>query len=127
MKDVAAMVCSLSLCALALGGCKDQECEQQRFEVSRKWEEVVNVAGRRAMSAAESGGATDAWNKIKEQAELVHTSFETSQVTWEAAKNGRTKVQAQFKPFESNEEARAFKQALAAAEQAHDAFEQACR
>ena len=127
MKDVAGVVCSLSFCALTLLGCKNEECEQKRFDVSHQWEEVVNVAGRRAMSLAESGGATNAWNKIKEHAELVHTSFATDQVTWEAAKNGRAKVRAQFKPFESNDEARAFKQALVAAEQAHDAFEQACR
>lgn len=121
------IVSSWFLCALALAGCKDEACEQKRFEVSNQWEEVVNVAGRRALSLAESGGATDAWNKIKEQAELVHTSFATPQVTWEAAKNGRAKIAAQFKPFEGDQEARAFKQALANAEQGHDAFEQACR
>jgi hypothetical protein len=127
MKNVATVRYTGVLCGLALSGCKDEQCVQKRFDVSNQWEEVLKVAGRRALSVAESGGPADAWNKIKDQAELVHTSFATPQVTWAAAQNGRTKVRAQFKAFEDNEDARAFKRALSVAEEGHDAFEKACR
>jgi len=127
MKRFRAIVFSSSLSGLVLIGCENEECERQRFEVSDRWEHVVSVAGRRAVSAAETGGATEAWKGIKEQAELVHSSFATPQVTWAAAKNGRSKLRAQFKPFEGNEETRAFKLAIEQAEQAHDAFESSCR
>lgn len=113
--------------ALVLSACKNEACERQRLEVANKWEQVTGIAARRSLSTDESGSSAVTWKSIKEQAELVQSSFETPQVTWSAAQNGLSKIRTEFKPLEAEEQSRLFKQTLEAAEKAQSEYESGCR
>jgi hypothetical protein len=69
------------------------------------------------------------WTTIEDRAELVRSSFETSQVTWPSADKARTELGEVFKPIASNDDpmTRGFALTLNEADQHMANFRKTCR
>jgi hypothetical protein len=90
--------------SLALGCQQNTQCEQGRLDLARTWETLRNTAASRKHVADDAefteqqrSERLQAWTKIEDKAELVRSSFETRQVTWDAADKARKDVAELYK------------------------------
>ncbi len=125
--------------AVALSGvasCKDQQaCERARLKMARTWESVMSTAGKRKIPASyeELGPADKAarlaqWQPIQAQAETLRSSFETQQITWDAADKAVDKIQAKLKEIPGSDPLnQAFATQLESARAEYAAFREQCR
>jgi hypothetical protein len=123
--------------AAAFGsGCHDPECEAARLELARTWETLRDTAISRKQipegSNLTQGQEQDRiriWTTIEDRAELIRSSFETSQVTWPSADKARADLGEAFKPIASNDDpmTRGFALTLAEADQHMASFRKTCR
>jgi hypothetical protein len=76
--------------------CKNSEqCERSRMDVARLWNRVKEGANRRRNAddgTIKSPEFQKKWSRIVNQAELVSSSFETEQVTWDPAAKGQKQL-----------------------------------
>jgi pectin methylesterase-like acyl-CoA thioesterase len=89
---------------LALACQQNEKCEQSRLALTRKWETLRNTAASRKHVAEDSelneqqkSQRLDQWSKIEDKAELMRSSFETQQVTWDAADKSRRELENLYK------------------------------
>lgn len=129
-------------CALAVviagstGACHDQECEAARLELAQTWETLRDTATSRkqipeglSLSQAEERERIRVWTEIEDRAELLRSSFGTSQVTWPSAEKARGDLGRAFKPLESKDDpmTRGFALTLTEADQRMASFRKTCR
>jgi hypothetical protein len=123
--------------ALAFGSaCQDPECEAARLELARTWETLRDTATSRQqipeganLTAAEEQERIRVWTTIEDRAELMRSSFETSQVTWPSAEKARADLTEAFKPVAANDDpmTRGFAVTLNEADQKMASFRKTCR
>jgi hypothetical protein len=116
--------------------CHDPECEAARLNLVRTWETLRDTATSRRqipeganLTAAEEQQRIRVWTTIEERAELMRSSFETSQVTWPSADKARGDLAEAFKPLASNDDpmTRGFALTLNEADQRMASFRKSCR
>ncbi len=127
----------LALVGAGFLGCQQsQECEASRLELTRTWETLRNTATSRKqipeasdLSKSEEGERIRAWTEIEDRAELVRSSFETSQVTWSSADKARADLGRAFTPLATSADpmTRGFAITLADADKRLEAFREKCR
>jgi hypothetical protein len=119
-----------------LAGCQNEECEAARLQLTQTWETLRNTATSRQqipegadLSKSEEDERIRIWTSIEDRAELMRSSFETSQVTWPAAEKARADLGAVFKPIESSSDpmTRGFALTLSEADQRMASFRKDCR
>jgi hypothetical protein len=117
-------------------GCHDPECEAARLELTRTWETLRDTATSRKqipegadLTQAEEQGRIRVWTTIEDRAELLRSSFETSQVTWPSAEKARGELGEAFKPLASKDDpmTQGFALTLNEADQRMAAFRKSCR
>ena len=118
------------------GACQNQECEAARLELAQTWETLRDTATSRKQ-IPEGSGLTQAeeqerirvWTAIEDRAELMRSSFGTSQVTWPSAEKARADIARAFKPLESKDDpmTRGFAVTLTEADQRMASFRKSCR
>ena len=122
--------------ATLLGACQNQECEAARLELAQTWETLRNTATSRKqipeasdLSKSEEEDRIKVWTAIEDRAELIRSSFQTTQVTIEPAQKARVELDRLFKPLASNDDpmTRGFAVTLADADKRLETFRQACR
>jgi hypothetical protein len=128
---------ALGLVAAALLGCQQsQECEASRLELAQTWETLRNTATSRKqipeasdLSKTEEGDRIRVWTEIEDRAELLRSSFETSQVTWSSADKARADLGRAFSPLASSVDpmTRGFAITLTDADKRLEAFRKSCR
>jgi hypothetical protein len=98
--------------ALALTlACQGRECEAARLELAQTWGTLRATATSRqqipeglSLSQAEQDARVRTWKAIEDRAELVRSSFETSQVTWPSADKARRELGTLFAPLQAKED-----------------------
>jgi hypothetical protein len=117
-------------------GCHDPECEASRLELARSWQTLRDTATSRKqipegvdLGQDEEQRRIRVWTTIEDRAELLRSSFETSQVTWPSADKARTELGEAFKPLAANEDpmTRGFALTLSEADQRMAEFRKSCR
>lgn len=131
-----AWVASLSMAAVPLVACQNEECEASRLQLAQTWETLRNTASSRKqipeasdLSKSEEAERIRVWTDIEERAELVRSSFETTQVTWSSADKARADLAESFKPISSSDDpmTRGFAVTLDEADQRMARFRKECR
>jgi hypothetical protein len=127
----------LALGALGLlAACQSQECEASRLQLAQTWQTLRDTATSRKqipeasnLTKSEEGERIRVWTDIEDRAELVRSSFETSQVTWPSAEKGRAELGEIFKPLASSDDpmTRGFAVTLNEADQLFASFRKSCR
>lgn len=130
-------VCTvLAVAASAATACHDPECEAARLELARTWETLRDTATSRRqipeganLSPGEEQERIRVWTTIEERAELMRSSFGTSQVTWPSAEKARADLGEAFKPLAAKEDpmTRGFAVTLNEADQHMASFRKSCR
>ena len=128
---------ALSIGCFSLGGCKDrQACEEARLRMSRTWEDVKNTAAARKVPASyevlsekEKADREAKWAPIEIEAETLRSSFETPQVTWDAADRARGVIQAKFSeiPNDGNPLVQGFGRQLSSANVQYEELKASCK
>jgi hypothetical protein len=118
------------------GACHDPECEAARLDLARTWETLRDTATSRKQIPEGSGLSQDeererirVWTAIEDRAELMRSSFGTSQVTWPSAEKARADLAQAFKPIEAKDDpmTRGFAVTLNDADQRMASFRKSCR
>lgn len=130
------MASALLVVGLTASGCHDPACEASRLELARTWQTLRDTATSRKqipegvdLTQEEEGARIRVWTTIEDRAELLRSSFETSQVTWPSAEKARAELGEAFKPLESKEDpmTRGFALTLSEADRRMAEFRQSCR
>lgn len=127
---------SIACASALLVSCQNEECEASRLQLAQTWETLRNTASSRkqipeasSLSKSEETDRIRVWTDIEERAELVRSSFETTQVTWSSADKARADLGEAFKPISSGEDpmTRGFAVTLDEADQRMARFRKECR
>jgi hypothetical protein len=117
-------------------GCHDPKCEASRLEMARTWETLRNTATSRkqipeasGLSQAQEQERIRVWTTVEDRAELLRSSFATTQVTWPSADKARAELGEAFKPLASNVDpmTQGFALTLSEADQHMADFRKTCR
>ncbi len=128
-------MCLLGLSCVSLA-CQDRQCEASRLALTQSWETLRNTAASRKqipeatdLTKPQEDARIRIWTDIEAEAELMRSSFETTQVTWSSADKARGKLSELFRPLAANEDpmTRGFAATLADADQRMEAFRKQCR
>lgn len=126
----------IALAAWAGSGCNDAECEKARMELAKSWEELRNTATSRqqippatSLSASQKDERIRTWTEIEASAELLRSSFGTSQVTWSPAQKARSALGEQFERVAKTDDpvTQGFGTAMKVADQLMKSYDQRCR
>lgn len=126
----------VSTLLLGLGvtlSCKNsEECERSRMDVARTWTRVKDGATRirnRDDGTVKSDVYQKKWSRIATQAELVSSSFETEQITWNGAAKGQKQLKEDVADLVGSNEPsnQNFVQLLDEANRKVTEFEKTCR
>lgn len=121
--------------ALAFG-CHDRECEGARLGLEQTWETLRDTATSRqqipeglSLSQGEQDERVRTWKSIEDRAELVRSSFETTQVTWPAADKARKELATLFTPLQAKDDpvTRGFAVTLGEADKRMSSFRTRCQ
>ena len=124
------------LAGASVAGCNDPKCEASRLELVRTWETLRDTATSRrqipeasGLSQTQEQDRIRIWTTIEDRAELMRSSFETSQVTWRSADKARSDLGEAFKPLASNDDpmTKGFALTLSEADQHMADFRKTCR
>lgn len=113
-------------CAVFAFGCKDdKECEKARFALSKTWHGLAESAARRQLAGVDVEG----WKFVQGRAQLLESSFMTTQVTWDSADKARKELAERVPNLQSDAPANVegYRMSLNAAFQEQDAFAKKCR
>lgn len=137
MNRALSLVLFASLGCVVLAGCKDrQACEEGRLRMARTWEEVKKTAAARkvpasyeVLSTKEKEERNAHWTPIEIQAETLRSSFETPQVTWDAAERARGVIQAKYAEIPNDRDplVEGFGRQLSSASVLYDELKQGCK
>jgi len=127
----------LALAGLVALGCQQNtQCEQERLELAKTWETLRNTAASRKhvpedspLSEAQRTERLQSWTKIEEKADLIRSSFETRQVTWEPAERARKELEELYKTAANPEDPliQGFGVLLGTADKQYEGFRSACK
>jgi hypothetical protein len=129
-------IAALAVAVAFVPGCHDPECEAARLELARTWETLRDTATSRkqipegaGLSQGDEQERIRVWTSIEDRAELMRTSFQTTQVTWPSADKARADLGEAFKPLASKEDpmTRGFALMLNEADQHMVSFRKTCR
>jgi hypothetical protein len=129
-------IAALAAAVVFAPACHDPECEAARLELARTWETLRDTATSRkqipegaGLSQSEEQERIRVWTTIEDRAELMRTSFQTTQVTWPSADKARADLGEAFKPLASKEDpmTRGFALMLSEADQHMAGFRKTCR
>lgn len=115
-----------TLLIAAVGGCKaDPECEKLRLELAGSWGDLRESASKRKLAGVDAEG----WQRIEKNADLLESSFATSQITWSSADKARAEFPEQVKSVQTDSPANlaGYQLSAEAAIKQQDAFSQRCR
>lgn len=127
------MLVALAVCAALTIGCKDREaCERSRMDVAKIWGEVKASAARRKATPPEESAVranVGTWTEIENEADTLETSFQTTQVTWNAAEKSRQEVRQKLADVANANDMgyKSFERLFAEANQKTDKFSELCR
>jgi hypothetical protein len=116
--------------------CHDPKCEAARLEMTQTWETLRDTATSRKqipegldLSQAQEQERIRVWTTIEDRAELLRSSFQTTQVTWPSADKARAELGEAFKPLSANDDpmSRGFALTLSQADQRMAEFRKTCR
>ena len=116
--------------------CHDPKCEAARLEMAQTWQTLRDTATSRKqipegldLSQDQERDRIRVWTTIEDRAELLRSSFETTQVTWPSADKARAELGEAFKPLASNDDpmTRGFALTLSQADQHMADFRKTCR
>jgi hypothetical protein len=126
---------AVALCGAA--SCKNQEaCEKARVKMAHTWESVMATAGKRKipssyeeLNPSDKAARLAQWQPIQDQAETLRSSFETEQVTWNAADKATGKIEEKLKhiPTASDPLNQAFATQFELARTEYGEFSDQCR
>lgn len=116
--------------------CHDPKCEAARLDLAQTWETLRDTATSRKqipegldLSQDQERERIRVWTTIEDRAELLRSSFETTQVTWPSADKARAELGEAFKPLSGNEDpmTRGFTLTLSQADQRMAEYRKTCR
>ena len=116
----------MSLGVSALAGCKDEvRCERQRLDLDKTWAELRTAATHRKLEGVD----VPSWTDIESKAELLESSFETRQVTWNSADEASKAIESKLPALESSGDVSlaSFRASAESAIKQQDSFEKSCR
>jgi hypothetical protein len=117
-------------------GCHDPKCEASRLDLARTWETLRDTATSRkqipeasGLSQAQEQERIRVWTTVEDSAELLRSSFSTTQVTWPSADKARAELGEAFKPLAANVDpmTQGFVRSLSEADQHMADFRKTCR
>lgn len=114
------------VCALVSFGCKEnEECNKARFALAKSWHGLAESAARRQLGGVDIEG----WKFVQGRAQLLESSFMTTQVTWDSADKARKEIADRAGGLQSDAPANVegFRLSLKAALAEQDAFAKKCR
>jgi hypothetical protein len=132
----AALLAGIMIAGASTAGCNDPKCEASRLELVRTWETLRDTATSRkqlpevsGLSQTQEQDRIRVWTTIEDRAELMRSSFETSQVTWRSADKARADLGEAFRPLASNDDpmTKGFALTLSEADQHMADFRKTCR
>lgn len=109
-----------------LTGCKEsRECERARMDLSKTWLGLSEAAHRRQLAGVDIEG----WKFIETKAQLLESSFMTTQLTWESADKARADLAARVPSVSTDTEANmtGYRLSFDAALKQQDAYAKQCR
>jgi len=113
--------------ASSLGlSCQDEvRCERERMDLNKAWSELHASATHHKLE----GGDVSTWAVIENKAELLESSFQTRQVTWNSAKKASDEIASKLNSLESSEGVKlsGFRNSAESAIKRQSSFEKACR
>ncbi len=137
MRQIGYFVAAAALGLLGATACKDREaCERSRMKMQQTWAELRNTAAKRKvpatfeeLSEAEKSGRLTQWTPIEQDAELLRSSFETKQITWNAAEKAHRELNehASALNVEGQPLTEGFARQLQTANAAYDQMRKDCR
>ena len=107
-------------------GCQDEvRCERERLDLNKAWAELRTAATHHKLE----GTDVSTWSLIENKAELLESSFQTRQVTWNSAKKASDEIASKLPTLESNEGVKlvSFKNSAETAIKQQSSFEKECR
>jgi len=107
-------------------GCQDDvRCERERMDLNKAWSELRTAATRHKLE----GTDVSTWSVIENKAELLESSFQTRQVTWNSAKKASDEIASKLPALESSEGVKlvSFKNSAETAIKQQSSFEKECR
>ncbi len=116
----------VSVCAFVALGCKDNaECDKARLSLAKSWHGLGESAARRQLGGVDIEG----WKFVQGRAQLLESSFMTTQVTWDSADKARKEIADRVGGLQSDAPANVegFRLSLKAALDEQDAFAKKCR
>lgn len=126
----------VAACALSLSACHDPKCEASRLDLASTFQTLRDTATSRkqipeglSLSQSEEQERIRIWTAIEDRAELLRSSFETSQVTWPSADKARAELGEAFKPLAANDDpmTKGFALTLSQADQHMADYRKSCR
>lgn len=107
-------------------GCQDEvRCERERMDLNKAWSELRTAATRHKLE----GTDVPTWTVIENKAELLESSFQTRQVTWNSAKKASDEIASKLPTLDSSEGVKltSFKNSAETAIKRQSSFEKECR
>ncbi len=119
-------VVPVAVALLGLVACQDDvKCERERLDVNKAWSELRAAATHRKLT----GTDVSTWTEIENKAELLESSFETRQVTWNSADLASKAIESKLPALESSGDVSlaSFRASAESAIKQQDNFEKSCR
>jgi len=117
----------IAVTASSMGvGCQDEvRCERERMDLNKAWSELRTAATHHKLE----GTDVPTWSVIENKAELLESSFQTRQVTWNSAKKASDVIASKLPTLESSEGVKlaGFKNSAETAIKQQSSFEKECR
>jgi len=107
-------------------GCKDDvQCEKTRMDLNKTWAELRLAATRHKLDGVD----VPDWTDVETKAELLESSFLTSEVTWESAAKARAAISAKLPALQADPPAQlvGFRTSAESALKEQSSFEAECR
>lgn len=119
------VVIAVAASSLSLS-CKDEvRCERERMDLNKAWSELRTSATHYKLE----GRDVPTWAVIENKAELLESSFQTRQVTWNSARKASDEIASKLPTLESSEGVKlsGFRNSAENAIKQQTSFEQDCR
>ncbi|MBN2193498.1 MAG: hypothetical protein JW751_11845 [Polyangiaceae bacterium] len=137
MQRISYFVGAATLVLLTATACRDREaCERSRMKMQQTWADLKNTAAKQKvpttfedLSEADKANRMAQWSPIEEKAELLRSSFETKQITWNAADKAREELNSRASTIDTEGKPllAGFSHQLQTANAAYDQMQKDCR
>ncbi|HET7542596.1 MAG TPA: hypothetical protein VFK05_22150 [Polyangiaceae bacterium] len=119
------VVIAVTASSLGLGCQDDVRCERERMDLNKAWSELHTSATHHKLEGVD----VSTWAVIENKAELLESSFQTRQVTWNSAKKASDEIKSKLPTLESSEGVKlaSFRNSAENALQQQSSFEKDCR